>query len=87
MQNEKLKNIDNFMKASDIIEFLEENKNRAESSYNSYVRSDGIPKKGKAMFANAASCNVGAVKIVINWLESELERRQNGWVKSIKGRY
>ena len=77
MENEKLKNIDNYMKASDIIEFLEEHKNRAENRYNSYIRSDGIPKRGKAMFANAASSNIGAVKIVISWLEKEMESRQN----------
>lgn len=73
MKNEKLKNIDNMMKASDIIEFLEDKIDMLEKQYSSYVRSDGVAKRGKSMYAEATSNGIGAAKTVIRWLESEMK--------------
>lgn len=49
MKNEKLKNIDKVMKASDIVELLENQIDRLEKEYNMYVRSDGVAKRGKSI--------------------------------------
>ena len=73
MQNEKLKNIDKFMKASDIIELLEKNKSNTETRYRTFVRSDGVAKKGKSLAANAASHHIYAIDAVIRLLEFELK--------------
>lgn len=73
MKNEKLKNIDKVMKASDIVEFLENRIDRLEEEYNMYVRSDGVAKRGKSRYAEAASNGIGAANTVLRWLESEIK--------------
>lgn len=73
MKNEKLKNIDNIMKASDIVEFLEDQIDGLEEQYKKYVRSDGVAKRGKSMYAEAASNGIGAANTVLRWLESKMK--------------
>ena len=73
MENEKLKNIDKIMKTSDIVELLENQIDRLEEEYKLYVRSDGVAKRGKSMYAEATSNGIGAANTVLRWLESKIK--------------
>lgn len=70
MKNEKLKNIDAIMQASDIVTLLEDHKERAEKSYRENTKVDGTAKKGKALAVIGNNQSIVAADTVIRWIEN-----------------
>lgn len=74
MRNEKLKNIDSIMTASDIVELLENKIEFSEKKLKTLVRSDGIAKRGNSMAVHSLSQGIGSANTVLHWLENKISR-------------
>lgn len=76
MEPINLENIDNLMKASDIVMMLENRKSNLETKYKTLIRVDGVPKRGKSAAVNAVSQQLDAIRMVMEWTKQELVNRQ-----------
>ena len=71
--NKNLRDIDEYLTASEIIGILEHKKELSQKRLKSFLRSDGIARKGCSLAVNAAQQSINSVDIVIKWIEKELD--------------
>lgn len=83
MEPINLENIDNLMKASDIVMMLENRKSNLETKYKTLIRADGVPKRGKAAAVNAVCQQIDAIRVVMDWTRQELVNRKM-WDEKMK---
>ena len=69
---ERFKDIDKYLKASDIVEMFERERIRSEENGRKYRRSDGFAKRGMATAVMAADFAESAAKWSLKVIENEL---------------
>lgn len=72
----EFKNIDDILKASDIIEMLQGKKEYAEKIAKENTRSDGTARKGKSLAVSSANFHWGAIDTVERWIETLIENKK-----------
>ena len=76
---EKFKDIDKYLKASDIVEMFERERIRSEENGRKYRRSDGFAKRGMATAVMAAEFAESAAKWSLKVIEKEMNKHNNGF--------
>lgn len=69
----RFENIDNILKASDIVEYIESERIRSHANGENFRRVDGTAKKGKAMAVRAADFDESAAKWALNAIEKRMK--------------
>ena len=69
---ERFKDIDKYLKASDIVEMFERERIRSEENGRKYRRSDGFAKRGMATAVMAADFGESAAKWSLKMIENKM---------------
>lgn len=72
---EEFENIDEYLKASDIVKMFIRQQEQAEENVRKNSRSDGIAKKGMSMAITAAAFWYDSAKCSLGMIKKELEQR------------